>query len=176
MSIFSSFDRLIPRARWLLALALALVGAVAANASEQAELRVQGMTFVGSRGSNSELVLHARYAVFHPEDSKAHLDAVHAVVNSEDAGTSFDMTCDRAHFDIETNDFKAEGNVRGTTDEGQHYSTPWVEYDHERGILHTSAPVVMTDATGTFKGDGFEYDVDRRRFKLLGNVRVEQNQ
>ena len=58
------------------------------------------------------------------------------------------MTCDRADLNIETNDFRAEGRVRGTTADGQHYSAPWVEYDHEAGLLHTSAPVVMVDRDG----------------------------
>jgi hypothetical protein len=32
----------------------------------------------------------------------------------------------------------------------------------------------MQDETGTFRGDGFRYDVDERRFRLLGNVSVVQ--
>jgi hypothetical protein len=34
----------------------------------------------------------------------------------------------------------------------------------------------MTDRSGSFRGDGFRYHVKDRRFKLLGNVRVEQVQ
>ena len=44
------------------------------------------------------------------------------------------------------------------------------------GLLHTAAPVVMVDRTGTFRGDGFRYYVHERKFHLLGNVSVEQNQ
>jgi hypothetical protein len=66
--------------------------------------------------------------------------------------------------------------VRGTTSEGQHYSAPWVEYDHDAGLLQTDAPVRMVDDTGSFRGDGFRYSVADRTFKLLGNVLVEQTE
>jgi LPS export ABC transporter protein LptC len=140
------------------------------------ELRATGMTFVGGRGSTSELVLHSQTATFRPDRDIAHLVDVRAVVTDDDKGDSFEMTCDRADLNIETNDFRAEGHVRGTTADGQHYSAPWVEYDHEAGLLHTAAAVVIEDRTGTFRGDGFRYHVHERKFHLLGNVSVEQNQ
>jgi LPS export ABC transporter protein LptC len=140
------------------------------------ELRATGMTFVGSRGSTSELVLHSQTATFRPDADIAHLVDVRAVVTDDEDGDSFEITCDRAELNIETNDFRAEGRVRGNTADGQHYSAPWVEYDHEAGLLHTAAPVVMMDPTGTFRGDGFRYYVHERKFQLLGNVFVEQNQ
>lgn len=140
------------------------------------ELRATGMTFVGSRGSASELVLHSRTATFRPDRDIAHLVDVRAVVTDDDEGDSFEMTCDRAELNIETNDFRAEGHVRGMTADGQDYSAPWVEYDHEAGLLQTNGPVMMVDRTGTFRGDGFRYFVHERKFRLLGNVFVEQNQ
>jgi LPS export ABC transporter protein LptC len=140
------------------------------------ELRATGMTFVGSRGSTSELVVHSEAATFHPDRDIAHLVDVRAVVTDDDEGDSFKMTCDRAELNIETNDFRAEGRVRGTTADGEHYSASWVEYNHEAGLLETAAPVVMIDRTGTFRGDGFRYFIHERKFHLLGNVFVEQNQ
>jgi lipopolysaccharide export system protein LptA len=49
-----------------------------------------------------------------------------------------------------------------------------VRYEHEEGVLYTDAPARMVDGAGSFRGDGFRYDVRERRFKLLGDVRVEQ--
>jgi LPS export ABC transporter protein LptC len=134
------------------------------------------MTFIGSRGATSELVLRSETATFGPNRDVAHLEVVHAVVTEDDAADSFEMTCDRADLNVETNDFRAEGRVRGTTADGQEYAAAWVEYDHDAGLLHTNAPVVMVDKTGTFRGDGFRYHVHERKFQLLGNVSVEQNQ
>lgn len=180
-----------PRSSWavllfLLALLVAPTSSVVAasregpaddpSAERATELRATGMTFVGSRDDRSELVLHSETATFFPDRDVADLEKVRAVVTDEDDGDSFRMTCERAELNVETNDFRAEGQVRGTTADGQKYSAPWVEYDHEAELLYTTAPIQMNDDTGSFRADGFRYYVNERRFEMLGNVSVEQNQ
>jgi LPS export ABC transporter protein LptC len=159
------------------ALAIAVGGALVAdlsNAGESPGLRVTGMTFVGSRGEQSELVVRADTAFFHPDSGLADLEVVRAQVSDAEKGESFQMQCDRAELDVETNDFTATGNVRGLTGDGQRYSAPWVRYDHASSLLQTDAPVTMVDSGGTFRGDGFRYHIEERRFELLGNVVMEQ--
>jgi len=151
----------------------AIAGEAAPPASE--ELRAVGTTYVGTRGETGELVLKSRFAKFYPSRDFADLSDVRAVFTDDADGENFVMTCDHAELDVTTNDFRAEGRVQGTTSSGQHYSAPWVVYDHESGLLRTDAPVVMVDGTGTFRGVGFEYRVDERSFKLLGNVSVVQD-
>jgi len=139
--------------------------------SLDSELRVTGMTFVGSRGETSEFVLRAERAVFFPETNIAELEDVEVV--SED-GREFEVRCDRGELDVETGNFLAEGNVRGKAGAGQFYRAPWVRYEHEQSLLYTDAPVTMHDDTGRFHGDGFQYFVKQGRFRLLGNVSLEQ--
>ena len=163
------------------------VGAVAAGASDAAgsdpqtpagELRedvtVTGMTFVATRGDDSELIVRAREAVFHPDTNVAELQEVRASAVDAEQGRDFTVSCARGELDVDTNDFLAEGDVRGATGDGQTYSAPWVRYDHAEGLFFTDAPVVMHDETGSFEGDGFRYHMSDRRFQLLGNVRVVQ--
>ena len=143
-------------------------------APPRTSLQVTGMTFVGSRADEQEVVLRSRVAWLRPEANLAELLDVSAVVTASEPGSSFAMTCSRVELDIETNDFLAEGEVEGETSDGQRYSADWVRYEHEQGLLFTDAPVKMVDARGSFRGDGFRYHVRERRFELLGNVRVEQ--
>ena len=139
------------------------------------ELRVSGMTFVGSRAGASEFVVRAERAVFLPDNDVAALEDVEVTSETaSDSGRAFAVSCDRGELDVMTNDFLAEGNVRGRTGDGQFYRAPWVRYEHERALLYTDAPVVMQDATGRFRGDGFRYFVKQGRFRLLGNVSLEQ--
>ena len=148
---------------------------IARAAAAATSLEVQGMIFVGSRAGVREVVLRSQTARLHPEEQKAELDNVSAIVTEDEAGKrSFTMNCDRVDLDIERSDFEARGNVHGETAEGQHYSAPWVKYVHEQGLLYSNAPVQMTDRQGSFRGNGFRYHVHERRFELLGNVRVEQ--
>lgn len=155
-------------------LALGVLVATACLASP--ELRLRGMTFVGSREGLREVVVESRTARFLPEPGTAWLEDVSAEVSVPDEGRSFTLHCREAEFDMDRIDFVARGDVHGETGRGQRYSTDWVRYDHAQGVLYTEAPVHMVDATGSFRGDGFRYLVDERRFHLLGNVRVEQLQ
>ena len=142
--------------------------------SLDAELRVTGMTFVASRGDFNEFVLRARRAFFMPDTSIAKLENVRFTATDDEDRNSFEVSCMRGEFNVDTNDFLAEGDVRGTTGDGRRYTASWVRYDHARDLLYTDAPVTMEDDTGTFRGDGFRYDVKQRRFRLLGNVSLEQ--
>lgn len=161
------------------ALSALLLAPAPIAATQEAEsispvLRVQDMTFVGSRGSVSELVVRSKRATFRPHDNLALLEDVQASVTEKSQDRSFTITCDQAELNVETNDFVARGNVRGETSDGQRYSAPWVRYDHDEGLLLSDAPVQMVDETGSFRGDGFRYHVREKRFRLLGNVTVEQ--
>lgn len=159
------------------ALLLCLPGAPDARAAEPppgSVLRVSGMTFVGSRGSDNELVLRSESALFRPDRNLAELEQVSAVATDGKKGQTFTLRCDRAELNVETNDFLAEGHVEGETGDGQRYSTAWVRYDRDEGVLYTDAPVTVVDDTGRFRGDGFRYHVGERRFQLLGNVSVVQ--
>jgi LPS export ABC transporter protein LptC len=140
----------------------------------EAELRVTGMTFVASREDVNEFVLRARRAVFLPDTNLAKLENVRVSATDEDDRSSFEVSCLRGELDVETNDFLAEGDVRGTTGDGRSYTADWVRYDHEQSLLYTDAPVTMQDDTGAFRGDGFRYHVKERRFRLLGNVSLVQ--
>ena len=158
----------------LLMTAPLLLAAGASTAGVSPELRVNGMTVVGSRGSINEFVLRAEQAVFFPDTDVANLEAVEVKATNQEKGQTFELTCEPAELKVRTKDFRAVGNVEGLNGDAQHYETSWVEYDHEQALLFTDAPVLMVDDSGTFRGDGFRYYVNERRFQLLGNVSVVQ--
>ena len=159
-----------------LGLAAALVAALSAGAAAQeaSPLEVSGMTFVGTRGDGSEMVLRAERATFSPRTHLARLEQVRATARDPKRNRAFDIECERAELNLETNDFSAEGDVQGRTQAGERYAAPWVRYDRKRDLLYTDAQVKMQNEAGSFSGDGFRYHVKERRFRLLGNVQVEQ--
>jgi LPS export ABC transporter protein LptC len=139
-----------------------------------AELRGTGMTFVGSRGDVDEVVLRAERGVFRPEANLAVREEVRVTAADSDEGDHFEVSCERGEFNVETNDFFAEGDVHGVTGDDRRYTAPWVRYHHEKALLYTDGPVLLQDATGNFRGDGFRYHLKDRRFRLVGNVSVVQ--
>lgn len=159
--------------------ALILSAWVALPLSARAEsplLDVEGMTFVASRDNENEMVLHADHARFHTDEERVFLQDVHMVVEPSDYSGSFEIFCDEGQLDMATNDFEARGNVRGTTDGGRAFSAPWVQYDHEQGLLFTNAPVLINEDAITYRGGGFQYYVRSKRFRLLGGASVVQEQ
>ncbi len=132
------------------------------------------MTFVGTRGDGSEMVLRAERATFSPRTHLARLERVRGTARDPKRQRAFEIECERAELNLETNDFSAEGDVRGRTQAGERYAAPWVRYDRAQDLLYTDAKVKMENEAGRFSGDGFRYHVKQHRFRLLGNVQVEQ--
>jgi LPS export ABC transporter protein LptC len=138
----------------------------------ESEVHVTGMTFVVSRAGEGDLVLESPRATLHPETNLAVLHQARVRGSHGASGRGFDVRCRRGELDLASNDFLAEGDVHGTTADGQRYSAQWVRYRRAQALLYTDAPVVLWDAGGTLRGDGFRYHLREGRFELLGNVSV----
>ena len=142
--------------------------------SLDSEGHVRGMTFTASRDDVNAFVVRAARGVFVPGTRIAHLEELDVVASAGVDGQDFTVRCDRGELDVETNDFYAEGNVEGSIADGRRYTAPWVRYDYAKALLYSDAPVMIHEATGTFRGDGFRYFVREQRFRLLGNVSLVQ--
>jgi LPS export ABC transporter protein LptC len=137
-------------------------------------LHVSGMTFVASKDSSNEIVLRAERTRFYPERQVADLERVEVEVAPGDGRTGFEMRCDEGRLNLATHAFVAEGNVLGTIEGGREFEAVWVAYDEEAGVLYTDDPVLITDEGGRYRGGGFRYFVDERRFRLEGGATVVQ--
>jgi LPS export ABC transporter protein LptC len=165
------------RAPLAIALGLVLLAfAASASAARGASdvLRLDGMTFVGSRGSSAALVLEAEQAHLRTEDRRAFLERVKVQAAETDVAGSFRMTCDEAELDLETSSFLAKGDVRGQTGDGRTFRTTWARFDQEQGVVWTDAPVTISDGEARFEGGGFRYHLRERRMVLSGGARLVQ--
>lgn len=154
-----------------LAAAVALVAPLAARAADESPLlRLEGMTFVGSRGSMREMLVEADRATFHPSEQIAYLENVRSEMTERDGAVGFEMTCDRGELDTGSSNFYATGNVRGRTADGRRFQTSWVRYDDAKGLAYTDAPVTVEEQGGTYRGGGFRYFVREQRFRFVGGA------
>ena len=164
------------------AAALWLAGAALPAAADEppavpgvaAEVFVTGMVFVVSRATEGDLVLESREATLHPDSQR--VDLVDAKVRATDPQKRrrFDVFADRGQLDLVTYDLLAEGDVHGSTADGQRYAAPWVRYRRGDALLYTDAPVLIEDESRRLHGDGFRYHLRERRFEVTGNVSVVQ--
>ncbi len=157
-------------------IALGYATAAGSNEAAQPALELGGMTFVASRGAENEVVLRAEQARFEKGEKLAHLQVVHLLLAPEREMPGLDMTADRGTVHIETSNFDAEGNVRGTTGDGRRFRTQRLRYDHAKGLVSTSSPVDIDDDAGSYRGmAGFRFYVRENRFQLRQAVtRVHQ--
>ncbi len=166
---------------WALCALTLVAAALPAAADEDADeqersLALSGMTYVSSHSDFNEMVLDAETADIRPEQDVAHLEGVHAVLASFVDGPrgrgGLDMTCDTGTVDLDSGNFVAEGDVRGTTGDGRRFRTTHLSYDHAKGLVVTDAPVSIRDRAGTYRGGGFRYWIRENRFKLSGGASV----
>jgi LPS export ABC transporter protein LptC len=170
-------SRLAPAALLLACLAQAAVAA--APAVPPADLVIEGMTFVSSSGAQNDAVIEASRASLTRADRVAHLSTVQARVGRAAGATQgveggLELECDRASFELDSGDLRAEGNVRGVTADGRRFETQQLVYRRATGRVVTRSPVVIRDSFGTIRGAGFEYWVRENRFRLIGGASVEQ--
>ena len=137
-------------------------------------LELEGMTFVSSQGAENEMVLTAERARVETAEKVAHLEDVHLQLAPGRRIPGLDMSCERGTVDIETSDFDARGNVRGTTGDGRRFRTERLQYSNGPGLVSTNSPVFIRDETGTYRGDGFRYYIRENRFQLRHAATVMQ--
>ena len=138
------------------------------------EVFVTGMVFVVSRAAEGDLVLESREATLHPDAQRVELHDATVRATDPQQRRRFDVRCDRGELDLVTYDFLAEGDVHGSTGDGQRYAAPWVRYRRADALLYTDAPVLLEDESRRLRGDGFRYHLRERRFEVTGNVSVVQ--
>ncbi len=141
-------------------------------------LVLKGMTYVSSEEDQNELVLEAKTARIHLDEQRVDLEGVHVRMGSKapggQRGGGVDVECERGSFDLETQDFDAEGDVRGVTADGRRFRTDKLRYRADRSLVTTDSRVVIRDAAGTYQGGGFDYWVREDRFRLRGGASVVQ--
>jgi len=163
-----------PLHQFAVALVVAL-GTPAASASADPPLILRGMTFVSSEGTVNQVVVEAKTAVLYPDTNRVELQGgVQARLRNEDGSESLDLTCDRGDYDLNTNDFLAEGNVVGAVADGRIFTTEWLRYQAEDGMAHSDAPVEILDGDQVLRGGGLRYSVPDERLRLLSGTRVRE--
>ena len=154
--------------------AVALLLATAEAGADAPVLELRGLAFVASQAGANEFVLEAERVRYRTAAAVAELEAVHIALAGEDGEMSFQMDCDRAQLNLATSDLVAEGNVRGRTAAGVKISTSRARYDSVTRLVSTTAPVRITRPNSVLTGEGFEYDVRKRRLRVLGGARMVQ--
>ncbi len=138
-------------------------------------LILHGMTFVASEGATNQVVVEAETAVLFPDTNQVELEGgVEAKLRGTSGDDSLDLTCDRGKYDLNTNDFLAEGNVEGRVADGRTFKTAWLRYQANEELASSDAPVEISDGGQIFRGGGLRYHVREERLRLLAGTHVQE--
>ena len=152
---------------------LCLAGLPAASAAAPGTaIELTGMTYVGSRSGEVEVVLAADRADYRSGGDRVLLEDVHLRVAEREGMVGFELRSERGVLDLSAGDFEATGAVWGRTADGRELRTERLDYRHAAGLVRTEAPVEIRDSIGLYRGAGFEYHVREARFRILGGAKV----
>ncbi len=136
------------------------------QASAMSNVTLTGVTFVKTQNGVSQVLLRADEAEFDIAAKKVHLQGMTVETKSDAGAKEFWMRCDRGVIELASGDFQARGNVQGQTLDGRTFRTESADYDDEKALIFTDAPVLLTEVSGTLRGDGMQYWVREDRLKL----------
>lgn len=164
-----------------LALALAWTAACAPGATvdaprgdaeaEVSPATLERVVFEGYRQGDREVEVRAAGAEIDPVARVARLSDVKISFADARRG-AIAVSAETARFDLRSDDFTLEGQVRGLTGEGESFEGRDVVYDAEARKLRSTQPVRVYRENLTLAGEGLEIDVETRRVKIEGKVRT----
>jgi hypothetical protein len=139
-------------------------------------LALDGMRYVLARGGKAEVVVEAERADVSPQSGRIELSGVRARLGklagqSADLG-GLELSCARGTLDLEAREFSAIGRVEGRTQDGRSFVTDGIRYRHDRGLVASDAPVLLSDEAGETRGGGFQFWVRENRFRVSGGATV----
>ncbi len=117
--------------------------------------------------------VRAREAEISPRSGQALLTDVTVNLVQPISEDPLDVRADRARVSLAGDALRMEGAVEGLDEKGRRFETAWLEYDQSRGLLFTSAPVLLFDAQSEIRANGLEYDMQTRTLRLTGGTQVQ---
>lgn len=134
-----------------------------------AELRDVVFEGFGSAGRDAEV--RAARARFDSQRGMLELDDVDIDFAEETRGR-MQIWAPGASMDLESQDFRLLGGVRGTTEAGDRFATQDLAYDRARELLSSESPVRLDRSGMTLEADGMELELGERRVRLTGKVQA----
>ena len=134
---------------------------------------LRGFTFMVTKSAVDFFRVRAQEAEIVPDTGQAVLTDVTVNVVQPLSEDPLDVHSNQARVSLAGDALRMEGEVEGWDGKGRRFETDWLEYDQSRGLLFTSAPVILFDAESTIRANGLEYDVQTRALRLTGGTQVQ---
>jgi LPS export ABC transporter protein LptC len=134
-------------------------------------IALKQIVFEGYHGDLRDLSVTAASAVVDTTTQIAHLSDV-AIGFAGDESGRVEISAPVGDFHLDGDDFTLSGGVKGSTGEGEHFTTTSVRYVAKQRMLHSDDPVVIARSNVEITGKGMELELAHQKLRLLGSVRA----
>lgn len=131
---------------------------------------MENVRFEGFRSGERDLLVFARAAEIQLDTREVALERVRVEAQGTEGEISIDA--DRGAVDLEQDNFRLMGAVKGRVGAGQHFETSEVRYDSETQRIWTDHEVRVVRDKLTLEGKGMDLDLEQRRVQILSGVRT----
>lgn len=135
-------------------------------------LTLNGITFTASGGSAAEFTVWAERAHVDASAEELWLEQVGLTIHPSPQREAVEIRCVEGHFQMKTESFRLQGNVRGRIGADRIFHAEWVAYDEGQDVLYSGAPVEVREAGALYRGGGFRYQVADGVLELISGVEV----
>ena len=134
-------------------------------------IALESVVFEGYHGDLRDLSVTAASAVVDTATQVAHLSDVAIGFAGQDK-ERVQIQAPVGEFQLDGDDFTLSGGVKGSTGEGERFTTDEVRYLAKRRVLHSDDPVEIARANVLLSAAGMELELANQKLRLLGSVRA----
>ncbi len=140
--------------------------------AENIDLQVKNVIYTDIGQSGEKWEIKADTAQYLKKENVALFEKIRVRMLTAD-GKSFTLAGDKGRFQTEKKDIEIEGNVEGTADSGERFTTDKLSYNNAEGKIYTNSPVTMESGQMKITGTGLTVNMKSGELKLVSKVKAE---
>lgn len=140
--------------------------------AENIDLQVKNVIYTDVGQSGEKWEIRADTAQYLKKENVALFEKIRVRMLTVD-GKSFTLTGDKGRFQTEKKDIEIVGNVEGTSDAGERFTTDKLSYNNAEGKIFTDSAVTMESGQMKIKGIGLTVNMKSGELNLVSKVKAE---
>jgi len=140
--------------------------------AENIDLQVKNVVYTDVGQSGEKWEIKADTVQYLRKENLALFEKIRVRMLTAD-GKSFILTGDKGRFQTERKDIEIVGNVEGTSDRGERFTTDKLSYNNAEGKIYTDSAVTMESGQLKIKGTGLTVNMKSGELNLVSRVKAE---
>ena len=140
--------------------------------AENIDLQVKNVIYTDVGQSGEKWEIKADTAQYLKKENVALFEKIRVRMLTAD-GKSFTLKGDKGRFQTEKKDIEIVGNVEGTSDRGERFTTDKLSYNNAEGKIYTNSPVTMSSGQMKIMGTGLTVNMKSGELNLVSKVKAE---